>query len=389
LRARRALRESGSVGVDGAAVWVMALLSAVLAAADAQGLARAVRFAAPLVAAWLWERGLAAERRRVRDAAGGAHRSRIAWRITPDRIAVRIGLADPTTRGVDAIDRSRRLARLTRARVRLAVLERSTLPRWLAVVTGQQLRLAAAAWRLQRYALAAVEHLHLGIDQSAADAIRTTVAAVTGLRAATDPEALTDASPWRAGAPVAAVPAVPVVYPSAPALDRAPGYTSAGAVPAYSRTRPAVPEYAPAPGYSGGGEPVAATGTHPEPAGAPAGAPAGLYLVGGSTAPGYSTPAAQGAEYAYGCTPGTHPYPAAGAAVRTREVRSPDSGAEDQDDGPDPVPESTDSDEEIVEAIAATGEVPSLRAIKSAFRVGQVRARRIQVQATARLTPTA
>ena len=66
IRARRALRETGSTGVDGAAVWVLAGLSAALSALDADsGAAVLLRLAAPLVAAWLWERGLAPDRRQL------------------------------------------------------------------------------------------------------------------------------------------------------------------------------------------------------------------------------------------------------------------------------------------------------------------------------------
>jgi hypothetical protein len=52
-------------------------------------------------------------------------------------------------------------------------------------------------WRLQRQALAAVEHLALGSDPNIPATIRTTVAAVVGLRTATAPAALTAASPWQ------------------------------------------------------------------------------------------------------------------------------------------------------------------------------------------------
>jgi hypothetical protein len=193
LRARRSLREHGTVGVDGAAVWAMAGLSAVLAASDAQGLARAVRFAAPLVAAWLWERGMAADRR--------AHHGPgqvIAWRLTRQRIAVWAGLADPAERDTTDVDRRRRLARLTRARLRLAVLETSRLPKWLDVATARPLRKAWAAWRLQRQALAAVEYLALGSDPAVTATITMTVAAVVGLPAATTPAALAHRSPWTA-----------------------------------------------------------------------------------------------------------------------------------------------------------------------------------------------
>jgi hypothetical protein len=201
IRARRCLREHGSVGVDGAAVWVIAVVSAVVSAADAEGLAKAVRLAAPVVAAWLWERGLAADRRAVRV----RRPAMIAWRWTRERLAVRLGLADPVERATPEVDRARRLAALTRARLRLAVLETSTLPWQLAVLTARPVRVAWAGWRLQRHALAAVEHLHLGVDPSVPVTIRATVAAVVGLRAATTPAALTAASPWTADAHPATV----------------------------------------------------------------------------------------------------------------------------------------------------------------------------------------
>jgi hypothetical protein len=196
LRARRSLHEHGSVGVDGAAVWVIAVVSAVVSAADADGLAKAVRLAAPIVAAWLWERGLAADRRAVRQRRPVV----IAWRWTRERLAVRLGLADPTERATSEVDRARRLAALTRARLRLAVLEASTLPWPLALATARPVRVAWATWRLQRQVLAAVEHLHLGTDPTVPQAIRATVAAVVGLRAATAPAALAGDSPWTAPA---------------------------------------------------------------------------------------------------------------------------------------------------------------------------------------------
>ena len=188
----QSLREHGSVGVDGAAVWVIAIVSAVVSAADAAGLAKAVRLAAPVLAAWLWERGLAADRRAVRARRPVV----IAWRWTRERLAVRLGLADPIERATTDVDRARRLAALTRARLRLAVLETVRLPWPLAVVTVRPVRAAVATWRLQRHALAAVEHLHLGTDPGVPVTIRATVAAVVGLRAATAPAALTAASPW-------------------------------------------------------------------------------------------------------------------------------------------------------------------------------------------------
>src|SRR5260370_33178620 len=69
IRARRTLIDTGSTGVDGPAVWALAGLSAALSALDArhpvEGL---LRLAAPMVAAWLGERGLAPQRRHPRRA---------------------------------------------------------------------------------------------------------------------------------------------------------------------------------------------------------------------------------------------------------------------------------------------------------------------------------
>ncbi len=65
LARTRLLREpeKGSTGVDGVAVWVLAALTAGLSALDADSFREVcLRLVAPLVAAWMWERVLAAER---------------------------------------------------------------------------------------------------------------------------------------------------------------------------------------------------------------------------------------------------------------------------------------------------------------------------------------
>jgi hypothetical protein len=199
IRARSALLRRGRVGVDGAAVWVLALISAVLSAADADTpLARALRFTAPLVAAWMWDRGLAADRysaARARAYPDAQSHEDVTWRWTTRRIAVRLGLADPRHRPGADIERARRLATLTRARLRLAILDTPTRHPW---ATLRPVRRAVAARRLQRHALSAVEHLSLGSDPAITSTITTTVAAVVGLADATDPAALphTSADPW-------------------------------------------------------------------------------------------------------------------------------------------------------------------------------------------------
>ncbi|HEY9524857.1 MAG TPA: hypothetical protein VIR33_16590, partial [Thermopolyspora sp.] len=93
VRARRNMRENYSAGIDGIAVWALTSLSAVLSSMDARSPAEALfRLAAPLVAAWLWERGMAIERHRITG------RSRIHWRLTPERMLVRLGLAEVSDR---------------------------------------------------------------------------------------------------------------------------------------------------------------------------------------------------------------------------------------------------------------------------------------------------
>lgn len=107
VRARQAMRENYSAGVDGIAVWVLTSLSAVLSSLDARSFSEVVlRLAAPLVAAWLWERGMALERRRITG------RAQINWRLTPERVLTRLGLADPTDRNASEVDAQRRLMHL-------------------------------------------------------------------------------------------------------------------------------------------------------------------------------------------------------------------------------------------------------------------------------------
>lgn len=178
VRARRALRETGSTGVDGAAVWVLASLSAVLSALDARGGVEAVvRLAAPLVAAWLWERGMAPDRR--------AHRARkpdvVAWRWTRVRLLVALRLAEPTDRTLADADRARRVTALVRAAWRYHQAE--TVPRrWL------------ANRRLHRQALRAIGLG--GTDAAVRDEVQQALAALYGVAAGTAPAAVVHRAAW-------------------------------------------------------------------------------------------------------------------------------------------------------------------------------------------------
>lgn len=112
LRSRKNIAEVGRAGADGVGLWVLAALSSVLAASASGSLQEALgRLAIPLVAAWLWER-LLAPQRRARKALRQA--SPIRWRITPERILVWLRLADATDMDVSKVDAGRRVARFLR-----------------------------------------------------------------------------------------------------------------------------------------------------------------------------------------------------------------------------------------------------------------------------------
>ncbi len=121
VRARRSMRDNYSAGVDGIAVWAITSLSALLSALEAASLPEALfRLVAPLVAAWLWERGMSIERRRL------SGKKRINWRLTPERILVRLCLAEAQDRTASEVDAQRRLTRVALAADKVAELEPGT-----------------------------------------------------------------------------------------------------------------------------------------------------------------------------------------------------------------------------------------------------------------------
>jgi hypothetical protein len=114
IRARANVRQQRPAGVDGIAVWVLTSVSALLATLEAQSLPEALfRLVAPLVAAWLWERGMAIERHRIRGTSG------INWRITPERVLVWFGAAEARDRSASEVDAHRRLKRVALAAKRV------------------------------------------------------------------------------------------------------------------------------------------------------------------------------------------------------------------------------------------------------------------------------
>jgi len=150
VRARRNMRENFSAGIDGIAVWALTGLTAVLSSMDARSLPETIfRLASPLVAAWLWERGMAIERHRATG------RKRIHWRITPERILVRLGAAESQDRTAEQVDQQRRFTRVALAAKKVRILMESE---------AKPSKVATARQKLERAYAAA--HAHTGLGRS-------------------------------------------------------------------------------------------------------------------------------------------------------------------------------------------------------------------------------
>ncbi|MCP2325178.1 hypothetical protein HDA40_003685 [Hamadaea flava] len=190
LARARLLRDpaNASTGVDGIAVWVFAALTASLSATDADSVREVcLRLAAPLVAAWMWERALAAER----NARTGTTNRRIHWTLTVERVFVWLHLAEAQGRDVTEVDRIRRRARLGRARLNLYLLQnKKNTSAW---------RLRRAHTKVVRRAMQAAEHTGLAAIPDAAterEAIQMYMATIYGIVDATSPQAVAHLNAW-------------------------------------------------------------------------------------------------------------------------------------------------------------------------------------------------
>lgn len=190
LARARLLRDpaNASTGVDGIAVWVFAALTASLSATDADSFREVcLRLAAPLVAAWMWERALAAER----NARTGTATRRIHLTLTLERVLVWLHLAEAQGRDVTEVDRVRRRARLGRARLHLYLLQnKKKTSAW---------RLRRAHTKVIRRAMQAAEHIGLADIPEAAserEAIQMYMATIYGIIDATTPEAVAHLNAW-------------------------------------------------------------------------------------------------------------------------------------------------------------------------------------------------
>ncbi|WP_431915081.1 hypothetical protein [Nonomuraea jabiensis] len=195
VRARRNMRENFSAGIDGIAVWALTCLTAVLSSMDARSLPEAVfRLAAPLVAAWLWERGMAIERHRIRGT------GRINWRLTPERLLVRVGLAEVSDRTASEVDAHRRLTRVALAAKRAKALRENG---------ASERKMRAALAKLDKAMDQAVEHTGLAVDQSRQEALLAQIAALYNTTALIDADPRVPWEPEPEQRPVPARPALP------------------------------------------------------------------------------------------------------------------------------------------------------------------------------------
>lgn len=180
LSARNTDQAGGGCGFDDFGVWLMAALTAVLAASEAdnaQGMLG--RLLVPFVAVLLWERDLLrkkAEARAKRRKSGEGSTikdRRVFLRFTPRRVAVLLGLADTEDRDWEEQRRDRKLARLARAAWRAYRLEEIKAAQW---------RRELATRRLDRRLLAAAGHLDLADDTPAVTKLRNHLAWLYQLR---------------------------------------------------------------------------------------------------------------------------------------------------------------------------------------------------------------
>jgi hypothetical protein len=190
VRARRNMRDSAdrakndplvrpSAGIDGTAVWVLTGLTAVLSSLEAASPPEFIfRLAAPLVAAWLWERGMAIERQRITG------RSRINWRVTPERILVRLGVAEANDRTASEVDAHRRITKVALAAKRARALRDAD---------AKPKKVTRALTRLDRALERAVEHTRLGHDRATQSAMLDQLSALYGAPRLLD---LAGQAPW-------------------------------------------------------------------------------------------------------------------------------------------------------------------------------------------------
>lgn len=185
---RRAAEESREpscgLDIDGLAMWGLTGISAFLASLASTTIAEALfRLAPPLVAAWLWERALVSERRRR---TGRRKQEQSTWRISPQRILVRLGLLDPAGKTTGEAAAQRRITILALAAEQAAALE-------AAGIGPDDKRRARADRKLRAALRKAVDEADLATSRERQMAL---VAQLRILRAPQDLVTLDTESPW-------------------------------------------------------------------------------------------------------------------------------------------------------------------------------------------------
>lgn len=188
LRARRKIRdeEIGTAGIDGKLVWVLAIVSGLLSSTAASGWGIFARLIIPLFAAGGWELLLAYERRR-------SGRSKINWRWTPEKILVRLGMAEASGRTAGEDDTLRRLKRAAIASRRLRVLR---------AAGASDARLRRAEGRAEAAMRGLVQHTDFATNDARQDELVSMIAALNG---ATSLAEISPVAPWNRPDPVVAV----------------------------------------------------------------------------------------------------------------------------------------------------------------------------------------
>jgi hypothetical protein len=171
IAANRTPWEKASSGIDGIAMWVLTCISAGLSVAheltvdDPNAAVVLVRLVAPLIAAWGWERHMALERH-----AGGLRKA-INWTVSLERVAVRLGIAEPAERSLTDVDVHRRLHRVAVAAARY---EEVRAGGWRLLGARQR-----AAARLKGRLREAFEHTALADDPELQARLEAETAALT------------------------------------------------------------------------------------------------------------------------------------------------------------------------------------------------------------------
>jgi hypothetical protein len=177
--------EASGMDIDALAMWVLTSISAFLASLASTTIAEAIfRLAPPLVAAWLWERALVSERRRIRPAQG----DKTTWRISPQRILARIGLIDPAGKTIGETAALRRITELALAAENVSALD-------AAGIDPSDRRRVRADRHLRRALRLAVDQAELASNHARQRAL---VDQIRILRSPQDLVTLDAESPWAA-----------------------------------------------------------------------------------------------------------------------------------------------------------------------------------------------